>query len=76
MVKPKMIQGKTFDQMIGDVLKKKDEAIKYVERTGKCFVCKKRKADPMTGRCKQCMKEEKDLLKEASKIPGLTRFSI
>lgn len=82
MNKPvKIEEAMTFDQMISDVQKKNEEAMKkHKENGGLCQNCGKNKAEYPNGvnpfHCKKCNEESEALIKELSKDPGFMMFKV
>ena len=63
---------------IGSVLNElKEEAEKnenFVQETGLCFVCRKRKVEEGKLKCKTCNEETEQILSELRKEPGFTEI--
>ena len=72
----KEIKKFSFDEMITETIKKEKKARKFVEKTGKCIICKKNSVIPGNLECPSCQKELKANLNELHKMGGFMAFNI
>ena len=56
-MKPEIIQKMSLAGALDEVIKKAQETAEYVQRTGKCISCKKRKVVPETEHCETVFEE-------------------
>jgi len=71
----KSLSLKSMNTILKDAEKIHQEQKTYVRQTGLCPVCKERKVEPGTLRCKQCREETNITLEELRKEPGFTEIT-
>jgi len=72
----KKIKAHSFDEVMEESMKKREKARKFVEKTGKCFVCKKNLVVLNGLKCPKCLGETENILKELHGTGGFMAFNI